>query len=247
MKHIPIILAVSLIITHFGCSGGADETKDSPFTSPLVKLENQEQKSSYAMGYNMGKNLKRIYKNLDSRSLMQGVFDGFTGDPTLMEEEEIKESLSSLQRNLQRQQTPEQAAQAKANIEAGQKYLADNAQKPGVKTTSSGLQYEVLTEGKGAVPEPNDRVRVHYQGNLIDGREFDSSHKRGKPAEFALKQVIPGWTEALQLMRVGAKYRFVIPANLAYGERQAGPLITPNSTLIFEIELLDIIGNDNPN
>lgn len=129
-------------------------------------------------------------------------------------------------------------------LEAGRAFMAENAKKVGVKTTASGIQYEVLREGEAGGPHPRatDEVTVHYRGTLIDGREFDSSHKRGQPATFGLDQVIPGWTEGLQLMTPGARYRFVIPSELAYGPSQRGPLIKPNSTLVFEVELISIAG-----
>ncbi|WP_231883654.1 MULTISPECIES: FKBP-type peptidyl-prolyl cis-trans isomerase [Methylomonas] len=124
------------------------------------------------------------------------------------------------------------------NLAAGEAFLAENAKKPGVVTTASGLQYQVVTEGSGAQPGPTDNVTVHYQGTTIDGKEFDSSYKRGAPASFPLNRVIPGWTEGLQLMKEGAKYRLFIPAKLAYGERGAGRDIGPNSALIFDVELI---------
>jgi len=124
------------------------------------------------------------------------------------------------------------------NLAAGEAFLAENAKKPGIVTTASGLQYQVVTEGSGAQPGPTDNVTVHYQGTTIDGKEFDSSYKRGAPASFPLNRVIPGWTEGLQLMKEGAKYRLFIPAKLAYGERGAGRDIGPNSALIFDVELI---------
>jgi FKBP-type peptidyl-prolyl cis-trans isomerase len=129
---------------------------------------------------------------------------------------------------------------AQTALEKGEKFLAENGKRDGVKTTASGLEYEVITEGAGKSPKATDTVLVHYSGKLIDGKEFDSSYKRGEPIEFPLNQVIPGWTEGVQLMKEGAKYRFFIPSKLAYGKRGAGPDIGPDETLIFEVELLKV-------
>ncbi len=130
---------------------------------------------------------------------------------------------------------------AAKNMEEGNRFLADNAKVDGVKTTASGLQYVVVKEGEGETPAADSKVKVHYEGKLIDGRVFDSSVARGEPAVFGVNQVIPGWTEALQLMKVGAKYKLFIPSAIAYGERGAGQVIPPNATLIFEVELLDVV------
>ena len=136
--------------------------------------------------------------------------------------------------------TPKTETLAEKNMEEGEKFLSENKKKKGIVTTKSGLQYIVLSEGNGARPKATDKVKVHYKGTLIDGTEFDSSYKRGEPAVFQVKGVIPGWTEALQLMKVGSKYNLFIPSNLAYGQRGAGSKIGPNVTLIFEVELLSI-------
>src|SRR3546814_376928 len=141
---------------------------------------------------------------------------------------------------MQQKQAEESAAKARKNSAEGEEFLATNKTKPGVKTTASGLQYQVLRAGNGAKPQATDTVRVHYLGTLLDGTKFDSSYDRNEPAQFALNQVIPGWTEGVALMPVGSKYKFWIPGNLGYGERGAGP-IGPNSTLVFEVELLDIV------
>ena len=141
----------------------------------------------------------------------------------------------------QEEQMAKMTADGEANKESGEKFLAANAQRDGIKKTQSGLQYEVITPAKGDKPKATDVVKVHYRGTLIDGTEFDSSIARGEPATFPLDQVIPGWTEGVQLMNVGSKYRFYVPSALAYGTRGAGPKIGPNSALIFEVELLEIV------
>jgi FKBP-type peptidyl-prolyl cis-trans isomerase len=143
---------------------------------------------------------------------------------------------------MQAKQIAKMMADAKNNLEAGQKFLAENAKKPGVQTTASGLQYQVVTEGKGAKPKAGDVVRVHYKGSLLDGKVFDSSYDRGQPVVFPIDQVVPGWQEGLQLMPVGSKFKLWVPANLGYGEKgtPGGP-IGPNSTLVFDLELLDIV------
>ena len=162
------------------------------------------------------------------------------GEKLLLTEEQAKEIGEAFGQRMQAKQIAKAMAEAKSNLEKGQKALAENGKKPGVVTTASGLQYQILTEGKGAKPAATDGVKVHYKGTLLDGKTFDSSYDRGEPAVMPLQGVIPGWVEGLQLMPVGSKYTFWIPAKLAYGE-QAPPMIGPNQTLVFEVELLDIV------
>jgi FKBP-type peptidyl-prolyl cis-trans isomerase FkpA len=175
--------------------------------------------------------------NLDM--LKRGFIDGLAENSQLSQEE-----LTTLIRNADQEIRARQEAlanqSAEDNIAAGKAFLAENANKEGVVVTESGLQYEVLVEGTGTSPSATDTVRVHYRGTLLDGTEFDSSYKRGEPAEFPLNRVIPGWTEGVQLMKEGAKFKFYIPSELAYGTRSTGA-ITPNSTLVFEVELLDVV------
>lgn len=192
-------------------------------------------KISYALGLSMASNLQNSgFKNVDLESFMNGmnaVFHRFQPEMSLDEAHQI----------LSQHFAKMQAEADEANKEAGKKFLADNAKKEGIKVTQSGLQYEVLTEGKGDKPKETDTVRCHYEGRLIDGNVFDSSFKRNQPADFPVNQVIPGWVEALQLMTVGSKWRLYIPSDLAYGEHGAGDLIGPNMTLIFDVELLEIL------
>lgn len=236
-----ILFGIALTIN---CSkdNNPDESSSPWGSSPEIKT--QTQKNSYAMGYNLGTNVTQIYQEVDDKSLIQGVFDAVNQNDTLMTEEEMKNSLGELQKNLAQKQSPQQLELGKKNQEEGEKYLEQNSKREGVKTTSSGLQYEILKEGTGPSPQSSDRVEVNYRGTLIDGTEFDSSFKRGKSATFALNRVIPGWQEVLQLMKKGAKYRVIVPPHLAYRDRQVSPEIGPNSTLVFEIELLDVISAD---
>lgn len=195
-------------------------------------LETDADKVSYGLGMMIGERVLNQYGDIDYDLLLQGIKAQQTGETLLTIEE--------AQVVLQAQQTQASEAKAAEAGEVGKTYLAENAAREGVTVTDSGLQYETLQEGDGAKPTLEDTVTVHYVGTLLDGSEFDSSIARGEPASFPLKGVIPGWTEGLQLMSVGSKYRLVIPADLAYGERGAGQSIGPGETLVFEVELLEI-------
>ena len=201
-------------------------------------LTNPKQKASYAIGLNIGTTLKRQELDVDTKALTAGITDGFAGKPALTEDEQ-KAVLMDLQKSVMARAEEKQNAAAETNLKAGEAFLAANAKKEGVKTTASGLQYKVINSGTGLSPKLTDVVKVHYHGTLIDGTVFDSSVQRNTPATFPVNGVIPGWTEALQLMKVGDKWQLVIPAKLAYGEQGPGP-IGPNSVLIFEVELLGI-------
>ena len=197
------------------------------------KLATEEAKVSYGLGMMIGERVLKQYDELDYDLVIEAMKAQNAGEETLMSMEEAQMAL----------QTHQEAAAAVAASEAAEKgetFLAENAEREGVSVTDSGLQYEVITESDGAKPTEDDTVSVHYVGTLMDGTEFDSSIARGEPASFPLKGVIPGWTEGLQLMEVGSKYRFVIPLELAYGERGAGEAIGPGETLVFEVELLEI-------
>lgn len=204
-------------------------------------LTTDKQKVSYMVGMDLGRNLTQIQDELDVAILVQGLQDTLAGRPTKLTEEQANEVKQGFMQKLQARAVEERTAQAAANRSEGEAFLAENKSKPGVRTTDSGLQYQVITEGRGAKPAATDRVRVHYTGTLLDGTKFDSSVDRGTPAEFALNGVIPGWTEALQLMSVGSKYKLFIPSELAYGENGTPGPIGPNATLIFEVELLEIL------
>ncbi len=204
-------------------------------------LETFEGRSSYAIGVNFGGSLKQDNVPLDMDAFIQGVEDVLADREPKLTREEMGQVMQELTQRLQQAQQQQFGEASQRNIEEGQAYLAENAERDGVTTTASGLQYEVITQGSGPRPAATDRVTVNYRGTLIDGTEFDSSYERGEPATFPVNRVIGGWTEALQLMPVGSKYRLVIPANLGYGEGGSGANIGPNATLIFEVELLAIV------
>lgn len=213
------------------------------------KLESTKDKISYAIGMNIGRNLKNQGVEVNDSAFAAGARDAFAGKTSPLSEEETQQLLTTYQQELRgkqeklRAEQMEKAREAAAkNRETGAAFLAENAKKPGVKTTPSGLQYKIITEGKGEVPKENHQVSVNYRGTLIDGTEFDSSYKRGEPATFGVTGVIKGWTEALLMMPVGSKWQLYVPADLAYGDRPMGSTITPGSTLVFEIELLSTKG-----
>ncbi len=203
-------------------------------------LETLEQKASYSFGVDFAKRLKEQGIDLDIPALNRGIKDQASGGKLAFEEGEMTQFKAEYTEQLRAQLLQEQQKLAAENLEAGKEFLAENAKKEGVVTTDSGLQYKVIKSGDGAMPKPDDTVTTHYRGTLIDGREFDSSYSRGQPASFPVKGVIKGWTEALQLMHVGDKWELYIPSDLAYGPSQRSELIQPNSTLIFELELLSI-------
>jgi FKBP-type peptidyl-prolyl cis-trans isomerase FklB len=197
-------------------------------------LKDQKDKVSYSIGINIGSNLARQNVEINPDALVAGLKDGIAGKPQLTQDQ-IKEVMTAFEKDMQAKQ---KAAGEKSAAE-GTKFLEENKKKEGVKTTASGLQYKVIKEGTGAQPKATDTVKVNYRGTLINGKEFDSSYKRGEPVTFPLNGVIKGWTEGLQLMKTGSKYQLFVPPDLAYGERTVGPDLAPNSTLIFEVELLD--------
>lgn len=204
-------------------------------------LTTEKQKVSYMVGMDVGRNLAQIKDEIDVDVLIAGLKDVMAGGAVKLTDDQANEVKTAFMQKMQAKATEERTAAAAKNRTDGEAFLAANKAKPGIKTTASGLQYQVLTEGKGAKPAATDKVKVHYVGTLIDGTKFDSSIDRGEPAEFALNGVIKGWTEALQLMPAGSKYKLFVPSDLAYGEQGTPGPIGPNSTLIFEVELLEIV------
>ncbi|MET1257190.1 FKBP-type peptidyl-prolyl cis-trans isomerase [Aliikangiella maris] len=197
-----------------------------------------ELKASYGVGRNMGMQLlNQSFDGLAIDAVAKGLIDAFNQAESLVSENELNESFQHITKIMQ----AKQAELSQGVIEEGKRFLSENSKKDGVTVTESGLQYEVITAGEGEKPTASSRVQTHYHGTLIDGTVFDSSYERGQPAEFAVNGVIAGWTEALQLMNVGAKWRLTIPYELAYGERGAGNAIGPYSTLVFDVELLAIL------
>jgi FKBP-type peptidyl-prolyl cis-trans isomerase FkpA len=227
MKHISFITVITVCLFAVLACG----KKGNSFE------ENFDKNASYALGVDIGTSLKSGGFYPDLNELAQGIRDVLNGADTRYTLEEAGQLIRQTI-DLVREQREE------ANKKAETDFLAGNSEKPGITVTDSGLQYEVITEGDGPKPEFSDTVRVHYEGTLIDGTVFDSSYNRGEPAEFPLSGVIPGWTEGLQLMNVGSKYRLFIPSDIGYGPMGAGPQIPPFSTLIFEVELLDIVNNN---
>jgi len=202
------------------------------------KYTTVEQQVSYGIGRQMGDQLAGSpFDELVLQSVLDGISDAYTGQPAQIDTEVMKAAFEEVNARVQKKK-----AEAAGNLSAeGEKFLSENAKRDGITVTASGLQYEVLSDGDGAMPVSTAKVRTHYHGTLIDGTVFDSSYDRGEPAEFPVNGVIAGWTEALQLMKEGAKWRLYVPSALAYGEKGAGGAIGPNATLIFDVELLAIV------
>ena len=239
-KAFKLSLLAASLMTLAACN---QETKTE--TVVEVKLDTELQKQAYGVGASIGEFLnkdleskKELGFELDQKLIVTGLQDALAGKSKLTEEE-VKELLTNLNKQAGEKQQELAKATAEKTKAEGAAFLAENGKKEGVVTTESGLQYQVMTAGEGKKPLATDTVVVHYKGMLLDGTEFDSSHKNGEPVDFPLNRVIKGWTEGVQLMSEGAKYKFFIPSELAYGERDLGK-IPANSTLIFEVELLKI-------
>ena len=226
LKQLPVVL---------GCLGLALSITAQADDS----LKTQKDKVSYSIGINWGAQLSQAKGKIDIEKVSQGIKDGFNGQQPKLTMDEMKQVINDFQVAMQKEQQAKMDKAGSSNKKAGEAFLAKNKKEKGVKTLASGLQYKIIKKGTGESPKATDTVVTHYRGNLIDGKVFDSSYKRGQPATFPVNGVIKGWTEALQKMKVGGKWKLFIPSDLAYGEK--GPAsIGPNSVLIFEIELLEI-------
>jgi FKBP-type peptidyl-prolyl cis-trans isomerase FklB len=222
-------LIVALCIALFVSQVSAEEK---------LTLKDQKDKVSYSMGINIGNNLKKQSIDVNPDALANGIKDALSGGKALMTEQEINETMTAFQKEMMAKQTERLKKLGEKNEKEGEAFLGENKKKEGVITLPSGLQYKVIKEGTGEIPTLIDTVTIHYRGTLIDGTEFDSSLRRGQPATFRVNGVIPGLSEALQLMKTGSKWQLFIPSKLAYGEREVGRDMGPNTTLIFEVELL---------
>src|SRR5438874_6052594 len=212
----------------------------SVLTDDRPTLKDAKDKLSYSIGLDIGMTFKKQKMDLNSDTLAAGVKDGLSGVKPLLTEDEVRQVMTTFSKEMTEKTAMANKEAAGKNTAEGEKFLTENKNKPGVKTTASGLQYKVVKEGSGAPPKETDTVVVNYRGTLVDGTEFDSSYKRGEPATFPVNRVIKGWTEALQLMKPGAKYQLFIPSDLAYGPGGTGGDIGPNATLIFEVELMSV-------
>jgi len=224
---------------HLICALMTGLVAGSVFAQDKPDLKDPKQKVSYSIGADMGANFKRQGIDIDTKALAAGITDALAGK-TALTDAEMRETLNNFRKEMMGKMEAKQKTDGLKNVKDGEAFLAANGKKEGVKTLPSGLQYKVLKSGTGKSPKATDTVKVHYHGTLIDGTVFDSSVERGEPATFGVNQVIPGWTEALQLMKEGDKWQLVIPSKLAYGERSPGGKIGPSSVLIFDVELLSV-------
>ena len=229
------LFAVMIMLTSLaGC------TPEEASSASELKLDTPKNRISYTIGVNIGQDFKSQNMDVDPDLLLMGLKDTLSGKELQLTEEEMVQEIQNFQQEMQAKMAAEMEVKAAENKAAGEAFLAENAKQEGVVVTESGLQYKIIEPGQGDSPGPADVATVHYRGTLIDGTQFDSSYDRGQPASFPVGGVIPGWSEALQLMKPGAKWQLSIPAELAYGERGAGQDIGPNSTLLFDVELISV-------
>jgi FKBP-type peptidyl-prolyl cis-trans isomerase len=235
MKKIALAMTIMVLVAASGCKKSSKTDSGT-----ALALDTQMKKASYALGCDIGQNFKKLGIELDSASMTKGIEDTMRGAKQQMTAEEMQKTLADLRQSVVKGQEEKNQKSAEANRKVEAEFLAANAKKEGVKTTASGLQYKVVTNGNGPKPKLTDTVKVHYRGTLANGTEFDSSYKRGQPVTFPLNGVIKGWTEGLQLMPTGSKWMLYIPSSLGYGDQGAANVIPPASALIFEVELLGI-------
>jgi FKBP-type peptidyl-prolyl cis-trans isomerase len=240
MKKIALPLALVGLVGLQACNQQSQTTEPAATAPAEVALESSEQRLSYGMAFGLGQRMSQDGMPIDIEAFVAGFRDGATGQAGRMTQEEIAAEMQAFQEKMVAEQEVAQAELAAANQAASTAFLEENKAREGVMVTESGLQYEVLAAGEGGTPGPEDTVEVHYRGTLVDGTEFDSSYGRGQTVSFGVGQVIAGWTEALQLMQVGSKYKLYIPPELGYGAGGAGQMIGPNAALIFEVELVSI-------
>ena len=245
MKHLVFLFTVVFCLTSGLFAQDSLKTTDSLKTKKQMertKLITQREQVSYALGINIGRNFKQSFIDVDADTLLIGLKEGLISDSSsLLTEQEFEAVLTNLEKEVRAKQAVAKKAESEKNKQEGESFLAENAKKPGVVTTKSGLQYKVLASGTGKTPTATSKVKVHYTGKLVNGKVFDSSVERGQPAEFPVNGVIKGWTEALQLMKAGDKWMLYIPSNLAYGEQGGGGVIPPGAALVFEVELLEVL------
>lgn len=234
-KHYTSAVLSTLLILSFSACNDESASKNT-----TKKLENFKEKTGYSIGVQIGKQLAPSKDEMDKGALMMGITDALADNKLQLSEDEIKKTMMDLSKKMQEKAMKKAKASLEINQKEGEAFLAANKAKEGVTTLASGLQYKIIQAGTGKTPLATDTVETNYKGTLINGTEFDSSYKRGQTATFPVNGVIKGWTEALQLMKEGAKWELYIPSDLAYGERGAGQLIGPNATLIFEIELIKV-------
>lgn len=228
MKYLMVAALVVMLLYNVG------------FAAETPKIEDEKDKVNYSLGYQIGGDLKRQGVELQAELVVKGIQDAIAGTNPQLTTQEMRTVLVDLKKRIEKTERENSMKDRVKNLAEGEAFLTENARKEGIQVLPSGLQYRVVREGSGAAPKATDTVTVNYRGTHIDGAEFDSSYKRNKPASFRVDRVIPGWTEALQLMKEGARWDLFIPAKLAYGERGAGTGIPPNSALIFEVELISI-------
>lgn len=228
MRRFLVVMAVSALF--FAAAAYGEE----------MSLKDSKDKVSYAIGLDVGNAMKKQSIDINTDVFIRGVKDALSGGQKLMTDDEVRETMTAFSHEMAEKQKEKMKKLGDKNKQEGDAFLAENKKKEGIKTLPSGLQYKVITEGSGKTPTGSDTVTVNYRGTLIDGTEFDSSYKRGQPATFPVNGVIKGWTEALQLMKEGAKWQIFIPSDLAYGDKGAGNVIGPNAVLVFDVELISV-------